>query len=159
MSKLTISGLLKKRSETVARIHAAQEEAVRLVVQLDHIDATIRMFKPDIDFDGMPMKLLPPPHAAFRGDFARSLLDMLRWKDQQWQTTDELCVKVMVQRRMNELDLPLRVLVRKRVGHSLRGLRDKGMVKSRKHGKGTLLAWKITRADAQLIGGWRNGNS
>ena len=34
-----------------------------------------------------------------------------------------------------------------------------GMVVSRKAGKGVMLAWKITRPDAQLAIGWRNGSS
>jgi len=157
MSSITVSGLIKKRSEISGRIHAIQEEAARLIAALDHIDATLRIFDPEIDFEDLPVKALPPPNAAFRGEFQRSLLEMLRGC-QRYQTTDELTVKVMVQRRMNESDRALRVLTRKRVGHALNRLRRKGVVASRKHGKGSLLAWKIKRADVQLEGGWRNGS-
>ncbi len=65
----------------------------------------------------------------------------------------------MVQRRMNDSDRALRVTTRKRVGHALNRLRRKGVVKSRKAGKGSLLAWKIKKPDAHLEGGWRNGDS
>lgn len=154
---LAVRSLIKKRAEIAGRIHALQAESARLVAALDHLDQSIRLFDPDIDFDDMPVKALPPPNAAFRGEFQRSLLEMLRGT-QRWQTTDELTVKVMVQRRMNELDKVLRVMTRKRVGHSLSGLREKGLVASRKAGKGALLTWKITRPDAQWTGGWRNGS-
>ena len=157
MASPTINGLIKKRSEIAGRIHAIQEEAGRLIAALDHIDATLRLFDPEIDFEVLPVKALPPPNAAFRGEFQRSLLEMLRGT-QRWQTTDELCVKVMVQRRMNEADRALRTLTRKRVGHALTRLRRKGVVRSRKAGKGALLAWKITKPEAQLEGGWRNGS-
>ena len=152
-----LNGLIKKRSEIAGRIQAAHAEAARLIADLDHLDCTIRLFAPEIDFEDIPVKALPPPNAAFRGEFQRSLLEMLRGQ-QRWQTTDDLCVKVMVQRRMNEADRALRVLTRKRVGHALKRLRGKGVVVSRKAGKGALLAWRITRPDAQLEGGWQNGS-
>lgn len=157
MTSPTIKGLLRKRAELAGRIQAIHEEAGRLIADLDHIDRTLRIFDPEIDFQELPVRLLPPPNAAFRGEFQRSLLEMLRGT-QRWQTTDELAVKVMVQRRMNETDRALRVLVRKRVGHALTRLRRKSVVVSRKAGKGSLLAWKLTRGDVQLEGGWRNGS-
>ena len=157
MATLTVRGLIKKRSEIAGRIQAIQEEQARLIASLDHLDQAIRLFDPEIDFEDLPVKSLPPPNAAFRGEFQRSLLEYLRGS-QRWQTTDDLTVKVMVQRRMNEADRALRVLTRKRVGHALTRLRRKGVVASRKAGKGSLLAWKITRPDAQLEGGWRNGS-
>ena len=157
MTSPTINGLIKKRSELAGRIQAIQEEQARLIANLDHIDATLRIFDPEIDFEVLPVKQLPPPNSAFRGEFQRSLLEMLRGT-QHWQTTEELAVKVMVQRRMNDGDRALRVLTRKRVGHALTRLRNKGVVFSRKAGKGPLLSWKISRANVQLEGGWRNGS-
>jgi hypothetical protein len=154
---LAVRSLIKKRGEIVARIHALQEEGARLVSALDHLDQCIRLFDPEIDFEDLPVKALPPPNAAFRGEFQRSLLEYLRGS-QRWQTTDELTVKVMVQRRMNEADRALRVITRKRVGHALNRLRRKGVVVSRVAGRGALLSWKITKPDAQLEGGWRNGS-
>lgn len=157
MANITVRGLIKKRAEIAGRIHALHEESVRLVAALDHIDQTIRLFDPEIDFEDMPVKMLPPPNAAFRGEFQRSILEMLRGT-QRWQTTDEIAVKVMVQRRMNEADRELRVLTRKRVGHALKRLQRKGVTESRRMGKSAMLSWRITKPDAQLEGGWRNGS-
>lgn len=157
MTSPVLNGLIKKRSEIAGRIQAIHAEAARLVAELDHLDCTIRLFAPEIDFQDIPVKALPPPNAAFRGEFQRSLLEFLRGQ-QRWLTTDDLTVKVMVQRRMNEADRALRVLTRKRVGHALTRLRRKGVVASRKAGKGALLAWRITKPDARLEGGWRNGS-
>jgi CRP-like cAMP-binding protein len=156
--KPVVHGLIKKRAQIVGRIQALQAETVRLVADLDHLDCSLRIFDPEIDFEVMPVKALPPPNAAFRGEFQRSLLEMLRGV-QRWQSTDDLTVKVMIQRRMNEQDRALRVLTRKRVGHALTRLRKKGVVSSRKAGKGALLAWKLRKPDAQLEGGWRNGST
>lgn len=139
--------LIRKRAEIAGRIEAIHAEAARLVVELDHLDASIRIFEPQIDFSDLPIKPLPPPNAAFRGEFSRSLLTMLRGT-QHWQTTDQLAVKVMVIRRMNEHDKALRRTVRVRVGEALARLRRKGMVVSRRAGKASaLLAWRITKPE------------
>lgn len=156
--KPVVHALIRKRAEIAGRIEAIHAEAARLVAELDHLDASIRIFEPQIDFDVLPVKPLPAPNAAFRGEFQRSLLDMLRGT-QRWQTTDELCTKVMVQRRMNEKDRALFVTIRKRVGHALSRLRRKRVVASRSTGKGALLAWKLTKPDVNLEGGWRNGSN
>jgi len=95
MTSPILNGLIKKRSEISGRIHAAHAEAARLVAALDHLDCVIRLFNPEIDFQDIPVKALPPPNAAFRGEFQWSLLEMLRGQ-QRWLTTDDLCVKVMV---------------------------------------------------------------
>lgn len=97
MTNYALAGLIKKRAEIAGRIMALQEEQARLIAALDHLDASIRLFDPEIDFEDLPVKTLPPPNAAFRGEFQRSLLEMLRGT-QRWQTTDELARKVMVQR-------------------------------------------------------------
>lgn len=157
MTSPALNGLIKKRAEIAGRIQAIHAEAARLVAALDNLDQSIRLFDPEIDFADLPVKLLPPPNAAFRGEFQRSLLEFLRGK-QRWLTTDDLTLHVMVQRRMNENDRALRVLTRKRVGHALTRLRRKGVVASRKGGKGALLSWKLTKPDARLEGGWRNGS-
>lgn len=67
-------------------------------------------------------------------------------------------LKVMVRRRMNETDRGLRILTRKRVGHALKRLERKGVTESRRMGKSALLSWRISKPDAQLEGGWRNGS-
>lgn len=158
MHKPVVHGLIAKRSETVARIAAMQEEMSQLLANLDHLDASLRIFDPDIDFDEMPVKRVPPPNAAFRGEVQRFLLEALRTAD-GWLTTDELAVKVMDCRRMNKADKALRVLTRRRTGHSLTRLRRKGLAVSEKRSKAPLLSWRIVSPDAQIQYGWRNGAS
>ncbi|NNC73135.1 MAG: hypothetical protein HKN78_09715 [Sphingomonadaceae bacterium] len=140
----------------VGRVQALDEERTRMIAAIDHLDCSIRLFEPDIDFDDMPVKLLPPANAAFRGEFSRFLIETLR-AARDWRTTDQLNEKVMVQRRLNETDNALRVLSRKRVGHALSRLRKRGVVVSQKRGKGPLLSWRLVRPDVQLQEGWRNG--
>ncbi len=140
----------------VGRVTALDEERTRMIAAIDHLDCSIRLFEPDIDFDDMPVKILPPANAAFRGEFSRFLIEQLRTA-RTWQTTDQLNARVMVQRRLNETDSALRVLSRKRVGHALARLRKRGVVRSSQRGKGPLLSWRLVSHDVQLPEGWRNG--
>jgi hypothetical protein len=50
----------------------------RLVIDLDSLDATIRLFAPHIDLDDIRPKPLPARNHAFRGEMARTVLNLLR---------------------------------------------------------------------------------
>jgi|HubBroStandDraft_6_1064221.scaffolds.fasta_scaffold2551673_1 hypothetical protein len=43
----TVAGLIDKRREIAGKIEHTQGELHNLVVMLDHLDATIRLFDPD----------------------------------------------------------------------------------------------------------------
>jgi hypothetical protein len=45
-----------------------------LIVRLDHLDATIRLFDLNADVDTMPNRA-PPRLAAFRGEMRRTILE------------------------------------------------------------------------------------
>jgi len=44
-----LSGLIRKRAEIARQLEAAQMQARQLIINLDSLDATIRLFAPDID--------------------------------------------------------------------------------------------------------------
>jgi hypothetical protein len=73
-----LSGLITKRAELAGRIEAAQSESRRLVIDLDSLDVTIRLFAPDIDLDEIRPKPLPARNQAFRGEMSRTVLNTLR---------------------------------------------------------------------------------
>lgn len=108
---------------------------------LNHIDATIRVFKPDIDLVDLPERLAPPANAAFRGEVQRFLLDTLR-KAERPQTTFDTTEAVMRSRGLDPADRVLFQLIAKRTGHSLSKLRRQGQVTSYRVGKGALLEWR-----------------
>ncbi len=49
-----------------------------MIIDLDNIDAMIRMFAPDIELNEIKPKPLPPRHAAYKGEVARIVLATLR---------------------------------------------------------------------------------
>lgn len=92
--KLVVHGLIERRAKMVGEIAATQECLGRLLADLDHLDATIHIFKPDIDLEDFPMKRVPPPNAAFRGEVQRFLLHTLRTASAP-MTTLQLATAVM----------------------------------------------------------------
>jgi hypothetical protein len=116
-----LSGLIRKRAEIAGQLEAAQNALRMLIIDLDNLDAAIRIFDPDIDLAEIRPKPLPPRNHAFKGEVSRIVLGMLR-------TADRRLVKV----------------IGKRVGAVLRHHRQTGTVRSL-DGDGQLLLWEVAR--------------
>lgn len=138
-----ISGLLKKRGEIAGKIEAAQGQLQMLISDLDSLDVTIRIFKPDIDLAEVKPKPLPPRHHAFKGEVTRIAMDTLR-NAQRPVSAQEIAVNIIAARGLNAADKPILKLITKRVGSCLRHWRQKGMVQNAE-GSGPLKLWEIAR--------------
>jgi hypothetical protein len=97
-----LSGMIKKRAELAGEIERAQTVFRQLVIDLDNLDAAIRLFDPDIDLTEIKPKPLPPRYAAFRGEVSRIVLNALREKGPL--TTQQLAQFVMAHRGLNTAD-------------------------------------------------------
>lgn len=150
-------GLLRKRAELGGVIDALHGELAQRMAELHAVESTIRVFKPDIDLDAMPVRQVAPQAAAFRGEMARFFLDTLRAKP-EGLTTAELASAVMKARRLNESDLQVSRLIMRRTGQSLKKLREREFVHSTKASDGGMLRWSIGKRAGQPVGGWRNGS-
>lgn len=74
-----ISALVDKRSELAGLIRHYQEEINRLTGDLQHVDATIKLFKPDFDLRTIPAKAHRERNQYFKpGELGRLILDILR---------------------------------------------------------------------------------
>ena len=157
--ELTIAGLLRKRAIMAAEVQELRRALNDRIAQLDHLDATIRIFKPEIDECDLPERIIPPPCAAKRGEMFRVLMDTLRRAGAP-QTTTQLAQAVMQHRQLNTADRVLAKLISKRAGTSLRKLAKTGAIQSRRYGTGAELQWWFTGRGrgSELPGGWRNGS-
>lgn len=155
----TVHGLLRKRGDLVSEIEALRAQMDIRLTALDHVDATIRVFKPDIDCGDLPERPAPPANAAFRGEVQRFLLTALRAANGP-MTTTQLGVAIMEARGISLDDRVLAKLIRQRTGHALSRLRAKGFIESAKYGAGAELDWRVTgRGEGgEPVGGWRNGS-
>ena len=140
--ELTVHGLLRKRGELSAEVDALRSQLDTLLSALDHVDATIRVFKPDIDIEDMPERAAPPPNAAFRGEVQRFLLHTLKASDRPLSTS-QLAEAIMASRRLNTSDRVLAKLILRRTGHSLGRLRRAGMIEGERFGNTAECRWRV----------------
>ena len=136
-----ISGLIAKRAELAGRIEFAQAELRQMLIDVDSLDATIRLFDPDIDLMEIKPKPLPARNQAFRGEVSRIVLGTLR-KAGKPLPTHEIALHVMASRSLNTADKPLLRIVSKRVGAGLRHYRKLGLIQSIAGPNQTLL-WEV----------------
>jgi hypothetical protein len=157
--ELTVTGLLRKRADLTAEIEALRDQLGLKLAALNHVDATIRVFRPDISEDVLPERAPPPPSAAFRGEVQRFLLHTLRTAARP-MTTGQLAAAIMANRGIVG-DRTLTKLIEKRTGCSLGKLRRNGFVAGRRYSKGAELEWFLTDKgeSGEPVGGWGNGSA
>jgi hypothetical protein len=136
-----VTGLIAKRAELAGLLEHHQAMVRQLVIELDSLDQTLRLFAPDIELAEIKPKPLPPRHAAYKGEVARIILGTLR-DAQRPCSTQELTMHVMAARGMNTADKRLVKTVAKRIGACLRHHRSKGVVTS-DIGLGQRMVWEI----------------
>lgn len=136
----TIHALMRKRAELAGQLEHHQALVRQTMIDLDNVDATLRLFEPDIALDEIKPKPLPPRHAAYKGEVGRVILETLRTTKRPC-TAHELAMHLMASRNMNTADKRLVKTVQKRVGAALRHYREKGTIRS-ESGAGGLLVWE-----------------
>jgi hypothetical protein len=120
----TVAGLIDKRRELLRLVKDAQEALTTRLADLDHLDATIRLFDPDADLSGLKAKRAASPHPAFKGEMRRHVLGALRGASGP-VTSLEIARSFAQGRGLEESAV---VAIRKRVGACLWKLRDMGVV-------------------------------
>ncbi len=138
-----LSGLIRKRSEMAGEIDHLTSVVQQKMIELDHLDAAIRIFKPDIDLETVRPKAVPPRHQALPGEMIRGVLTILR-ESKGPLTSMEITLRLMKRRAMNPADKGLVRTVSKRVIACVRHNRAKGLLRSTK-APGHPLAWEIAR--------------
>lgn len=137
-----ITALRDKRGELSGQIDALQDQLRQAMIDLDHIDCTLRMFDPEIELDEIRPKPLPPRHHAFKGQVTRSILAMLRAEGAM--DAKAITIRLMAERELNPNDKTLAKAMQKRIGAALRNLRERTLITS-SQGSGGLLLWSLAR--------------
>lgn len=135
-----ITALRDKRGELAGTIDALQDQLRQAMIDMDHIDATLRMFDPDIELDEIRPKPLPPRHRAFKGQVTRAILAMLR--NEGAMDAKAITLRLMAERELIVNDKGLQKAMHKRIGAALRNLRERQLVTSEQT-KGGLLLWSL----------------
>jgi len=137
----TIAGLLDKRAEIAGMIKFHRKELQKLVLDLDHIDAAIRLFEPNADLKVVP-KRYPTKHRAFKGEVGRLIMRCLR--EAEGPLTSLEITKVQIAERGLKADPGTVVMMRKRIGACLSKLKYDGVVRSIAT-DGPYKGWVLTR--------------
>ncbi len=124
-----VSGLIRKRAEIAGRVEKMQTDLRQLMIDLDHLDETIRMFAPDVDILTIRPKPMPPKHQAYRGELTGIVLSMLRHHP-GGMTTPDLAKHVMAERGLDTSDPQMMRMMAKRVGAALRHQRRAGIARA-----------------------------
>ena len=124
-----VTGLIEKRREIAGRIEHLQAQLRQAVADLDHIEAALRIVKPDLDLHEVMPRPVPPPHAAFKGEVSRMILDTLR-QTQRPLSTRDLTLVVMRERGLNTEDRKLVRTMHVRTGAALAHWKRRGYLQS-----------------------------
>lgn len=122
-------GWAEDDAELGGRLEHHQAQVRQIVIEIDALDQTLRLFDPDVELAEIKPKPLPPRHAAYKGEVARIVLSTLREAGRPC-STQELTMHVMAERGMNTADRRLVKAVGKRVGSCLRHHRARGLLAS-----------------------------
>lgn len=136
----TIAGLLDKRAKLAGMITFHRAEVRKIICDLDHIDATIRMFDPNADVSRVVR--YPTKHRATKGEASRFVLLMLKKATEPLTSLD--IVKAQIEARGLNADEQTVVLLRKRVGATLSAQQRHGVVKSIPQ-EGRYKGWVLVR--------------
>jgi len=136
-----INGLLRRRQEIADKLELAQGQVKQLVLDIDAVDSTLRLFQPDIEIGFVRIKPIPRRHAAGQHESSRLIYAVLREAPEPL-TTRALVRAIMEARGMNTADHAMVETMRLRLATSLRKLRNRGKLVSDKE-NGRNMRWAL----------------
>ncbi len=120
----TVAGLMEKRRQLQAELKAAEKAARNIRIDLDHLDAAIRLFTEDAP-RRLPSRSVA--HRAGRGEMIRHVLRCLR--EAKGPLTSLDIAEAYMKARGLEASDETAVLLRKRVGACLNSLKHQGTIR------------------------------
>ena len=123
----TVAGLVAKHKELSALREKYRAEIKKLTVDIDHLDAAIRLFDPNAD--ASPIKEYVTKHRAQKGSVKRFVLSTLR--EATAPLTSRQITELWVADRGLVADEATYTTIRKRVGACIKTCVDQGLVEDR----------------------------
>ena len=136
-----VSGLLRRRQEVADKLELVQGQVRQLVLDLDALNTTIRLFRPDTEIGIVRMKPIPRRHAAVRHESSRLIYSLLR-EAREPMTTREVVRRIMEARGLNTADHAMVETMRLRLATTLRKLKNRGKLVADKE-QGRNMRWAL----------------
>ncbi|HET7084137.1 MAG TPA: hypothetical protein VFI23_05160 [Rhizomicrobium sp.] len=139
-----IAGLEQRRADIINVINKIKSDMRDAVIQLDHVEATMRIFDPHIDFRAMGGRKVLPVDPAQHGENMRIVLAALVDAGRPLSTA-ALIEQIIQVRALDRTDSSLRRIVAKRLGPSLRYTEHvRGLIRS-SPGPGQMKMWELVK--------------
>jgi hypothetical protein len=136
-----VSALVNKRAEIVGMITRTERQLGQFRADLVHLDATIRLFAPEMEPKTIPAKRIRQSDLWFeQGELSRRVLDALRRAGEPIRAPD-LVKAVMIDKGLDPADRPSFARVQWKVRDTLTRLNKRGLLASDGTGHGVL--WRI----------------
>ncbi len=120
----TVSGLVAKHKELSDLRERYRAEIKKLTVDIDHLDAAIRLFDPAADT--YAIREYVTKHRAQKGSVKRFVLDAFR--EATGPLTSRQITEAWVKDRGLEADEATYAILRKRVGACIKSCREQGLI-------------------------------
>lgn len=137
-----VSALKEKRIQVASQIESLQGQLRRAVIDLDHVEAALLLFDPDVDLSALPARKVAPVSYDTKGDTGRIILETLRTATKPL-TTAQVCEAVMIARRLDTNDKALcRTMMRRTNANLKHWAKRRGLIRSMP-GIGQQLLWEL----------------
>jgi hypothetical protein len=73
-----VSPLKEKRIQVASQIESLQAQLRQSVIDLDHVEAALKLFDPEVDLSALPARKIAPVSYDTKGDIGRVILETLR---------------------------------------------------------------------------------
>jgi hypothetical protein len=147
---VTANALVAKRAEILFEISELEKQADRLRTELVHLDAVLRMFRPDFKAGGLPVRHRRPTKSPYfaHGEMTRRIFDAMR--EHGTVTSLEIAVEAMRDKGLNpDADATTRTDFVRRVTLQLNDMFRKSKVE--KIGRGRAMRWKLAKQGTGVV--------
>ena len=135
---IAANALVKKRADLLFEIGQREREVERLQTELVHLDAVLRMFRPDFKAEALPVRHRRPTKSPYfrHGELTQRIFDALR--EHGVVSSADVAVTAMRDKGLDPATDPVtRTDFVRRVGLQLNALQRDGKVE--RNGKGSAL--------------------
>jgi hypothetical protein len=139
---VTANALVKKRAEILFEIGELEKKIARLQTELVHLDAVLRMFRPNFRAEGLPVRHRRPTKSPYfaHGELTKRIYDAMRTSGTV--SSFEIAAAAMRDKELDpENDKPTRTDFVRRVSLALGDMQRKSKVE--KIGRGRAMRWKL----------------
>lgn len=139
-----VSALKTKSIQVASQIESLQGQLRQATIDLDHVEAALRLFDPEVDLAALSPRKVAPVLYDTKGDTGRIILETLR-TSMRPLTTAQVCDAVMLARGLDTNDKGLcRMMMRRTNANLKHWVKKRGLIRSMP-GPGQQLLWEVVR--------------